>query len=94
MPSKGTSGQRGYNYRHQKLRKQLEPVVAAGRATCWRCTLPITPTQEWDLGHDDHDRRRYRGPEHRRAADCPEGGNRATANRRHTTAQPDASRPW
>lgn len=94
MPSKGTSGQRGYDYRHQQLRKQVEPVVAAGRAKCWRCGLPIHPTQAWDLGHDDHDRRRYNGPEHRHAADCPEGGNRATAGRRRTTAQPDASRPW
>lgn len=29
---------------------------------CWRCGTPIDPTY-WHLGHDDHDRSRYRGPE-------------------------------
>jgi hypothetical protein len=73
MPS--TSG-RGYGWNHQLRRKALEPLVAAGHATCWRCGRPILPTEKWDLGHDDEDRTRYRGPEH---ASC----NRATnANRR------------
>jgi hypothetical protein len=26
----------------------------------------ILPGQDWDLGHDDYDRSRYTGPEHRR----------------------------
>ena len=31
--------------------------------TCWRCrTTEINP-QHWHLGHDDHDRSVYRGPE-------------------------------
>src|SRR5215207_10927405 len=27
---------------------------------------PITPDEPWDLGHVDHDRSRYAGPEHRK----------------------------
>jgi hypothetical protein len=64
----------GYDRRHHHLRKQLAPIVATGRVTCWRCGKPITPTQPWDLGHDDQDRRIYRGPEHARC-------NRATSGR-------------
>lgn len=30
--------------------------------TCWRCDDPIDP-EHWHLGHDDHDRDVYRGPE-------------------------------
>jgi hypothetical protein len=42
--------------------------------TCWRCGEQINP-HDWALGHDDHDRTRYRGPE------CPPC-NYATAGRR------------
>jgi hypothetical protein len=56
-------------------------LVKAGQADCARCRLPIMPEQDWDLGHDDHDRSRYSGPEHRYSRDCSEGGNRATAGR-------------
>jgi hypothetical protein len=41
--------------------------------TCWRCGAPIDPNN-WHLGHDDYDRRLYRGPE------CPPC-NLATAGR-------------
>jgi hypothetical protein len=97
MPSKGTTGQRGYDYQHQKLRKQVAPLVAAGKATCWRCSERIDPGQDWDLGHDDDDRTKYRGPEHAKAADCVMGGNRATAGRQaqvFTGPPGDTSRAW
>ena len=58
------SNQRGYDETHRKLRRQLRPIVEAGRAHCWRCGEMISPREQWDLGHDDHDRTRYRGPEH------------------------------
>jgi len=32
---------------------------------CWRCGELIRPGQPWHLGHDDYDRTKYRGPEHR-----------------------------
>lgn len=55
---------RGYGPAHQALRKTYEPIVRAGAATCWRCGKRIDAHAEWDLGHDDHDRSVYRGPEH------------------------------
>ncbi|SRX93573.1 hypothetical protein MSP7336_01812 [Mycobacterium shimoidei] len=98
MPSKGTTNQRGYDYRHQRLRKQFEPLVRSGRAVCWRCGLPIKPDAKWDLGHDDNDRTKYRGPEHV-GRECPAGGNRGTAGRgrgQATTATGgvDTTRQW
>jgi hypothetical protein len=96
MPSHGTNSQRGYGYQHKKLRKQIAPQVDAGNADCWRCRGRIHPGQEWDLGHDDDDRTKYRGPEHARAADCEAGGNRATAGRRDIAIGPpiDTAKPW
>ena len=69
---------RGYGRDHRATRKLIEPTVSSGQATCWRCGQRILPDQPWDLGHDDADRTKYRGPEHARARDCPAGGNRAT----------------
>lgn len=67
-----TTRERGYGTAHKNLRKSYEKLVASGEALCWRCLengLPedqarIDPTDDWDLGHDDHDRTKYRGPEH------------------------------
>jgi hypothetical protein len=57
---------RGYGTAHQKLRARLAPIVAAGGVRCARCGHPIIPGTPWDLGHADHDRTVYTGPEHRR----------------------------
>jgi hypothetical protein len=88
MSMRATTSQRGYGGRHQQLRRALEPIVRAGLAVCARCGERIESGQEFDLGHDDLDRSRYTGPEHRYAADCPAGGNRST-NR-----APRASQEW
>jgi hypothetical protein len=78
---RGTTAERGYGSVHQAMRRHYAPTVRAGKATCWRCGKPIRPGQQWDVGHDDHDRTITRGPEHARRADCPEHGNRATSGR-------------
>lgn len=97
MPSRGTTTERGYDHNHRKLREAYKPLVASGKAHCWRCVergLPpeqslIRPNEPWDLGHDDDDRTRYRGPEHQRC-------NRA-APHQATPPPPagaDTSRDW
>ena len=71
---------RGYGANHQALREGLRPQVEAGLTNCARCGLPIEAGQLWDLGHLDGTHRTvFSGPEHRRAKDCPAGGNRATS---------------
>lgn len=54
---------KGYGYQHRKLRKQWAAIVDKGDAHCWRCGAWLDPDQPWHLGHDDHDRSKYRGPE-------------------------------
>src|SRR5262249_7292435 len=73
---------RGYGYPHQQLQKRWKPLVQAGLVDCARCGKRILPGEPWDLGHDDYDRTRYSGPEHRRC-------NRATQGRKRRT-----SRKW
>lgn len=80
-----TTTERGYDYKHRQLRKQVARHVATGTATCSRCGKRIDPSEAWDLGHDDHNRTIYRGPEH---AAC----NRAT-RRHHAEAWPTRNRP-
>jgi predicted kinase len=83
--ARGTTLQRGYGADHRRERAKWAPLVEAGQVRCWRpeCGQPIRPGQPWDLGHDDHDRSVYRGPEH---AAC----NRAT---RRASRQRPAPRP-
>ena len=51
--------------------------MKSGAAICVRCGEPILPTENRALGHDDLDRSRHTGPEHRRC-------NRATARSRQS----------
>lgn len=75
MRTKGSTAERGYGSAHQRLRKWWTPRVERGEVDCARCGRWIAPGSEWDLGHDDHDRSRYSGPEHQAC-------NRATSGRR------------
>lgn len=72
--ARGTSAERGYGPKHRAERKRWAPLVASGNVKCWRCGEYIAADEPFDLGHDDADRTRYRGPEH-------QGCNRATAGR-------------
>lgn len=60
-----TRQQRGYGQQHLNLRASWQQRIDAGeRVVCWRCKVTvIRPGDAWDLGHDDADRDRYRGPE-------------------------------
>ena len=75
--ARGTTTERGYGSSHQRIRAALQSRMDAGETfTCWRpdCQRPIDPA-DWHLGHDDHDRTLYRGPE---CVPC----NTATSSRR------------
>lgn len=72
--------ERGYGREHVKLRRRVARAVEAGCVRCARCGGLIAPGEPWDLGHDDEDRSRYAGPEHR-------GCNRATAAHRKQRRQ-------
>ena len=82
----GATVERGYGAAHKKLRAKTQLDVDAGRAYCWRCTKPIAPGTNWDLGHDDDDRTKYRGSEH-------VGCNRATSTHKSGNVV-DTSRVW
>lgn len=79
MRSVASTVARGYGARHVSLRKRWAKRVNAGGVQCARCGLLIVPGSEWDLGHDDHDRSRYVGPEH---AACNRGARRRRARPR------------
>jgi hypothetical protein len=76
--ARGTRQQRGYTAGHDALRKAWQRRMDAGETVhCWRCTRVIDPNN-WHLGHDDHDRTVYRGPE------CPLCNLQAGGRARHT----------
>jgi len=80
-----TTTQRGYGAQHQAKRAEYQRTVDAGAAECWRCNRPIKPGDDWDLGHDDHDRTKYRGIECRPCNRSTGGRNGAAAtNARHS----------
>lgn len=66
--ARGTRQDRGYDARHDSLRKWWAPKVAAGGVTC-RAVVCLRPsrligrTERWDLGHNA-DRSDWTGPEH------------------------------
>ena len=73
--ARGTRQARGYDAPHDRLRAAWQRHLDTGQlVACWRCGSPIDP-KRWHLGHDDHDRTKYRGPE---CVEC----NTATAARR------------
>ena len=76
MAAARTTTQRGYGVDHQRARARWQRIVDTGEAACTRCKLPIGPNDPWDLGHDDHDRAKYTGPEHP-ACNRAEGGRNA-----------------
>lgn len=90
MPRSGNTTERGYGNEHQALRARVRDKIAEqGGAQCWRCRQVITPWEPWDLGHDDHDRGVYRGPEHRA---CNRSAGARKTNRRRSRRAVD--RDW
>jgi len=100
VASRPSPSQRGYDAKHQRLRKQQKRRVATGTVRCARgaaCKRAehvngvlvgglIHPAEEWDLGHDDRDRTRYTGPEH---SSC----NRATKSHQPPRRRPTETHP-
>ena len=58
-----TTTAKGYGFVHQQKRAEWQKVIDAGAGECARCHAPLKPGDDWDLGHDDHDRTKYNGPE-------------------------------
>jgi hypothetical protein len=75
----GRTTELGYDYNHRQIRARLVPLVAKGGWICTRyghAQFPDCPgeipahhpshaSQVWQLGHDDWDKSRYTGPEHK-----------------------------
>ena len=87
---RGNTTQRGYGAAHQAERARQLADFTPGQP-CARCGQPIASEDDADLGHDDHDRSRYRGLEHRR---CNRGAARKPGWKgRRNTPQPAPCRP-
>jgi hypothetical protein len=63
--ARGTRHERGYDAKHERLRKSWVPRVALGVVECWRCGERISPLEPWQYGHCDDNRDVWHGPEHR-----------------------------
>ena len=61
--NRGTTTERGYGTKHQRIRAWWEPRVASGKVNCARCGERISPLEQWHLDHTD-DRTGYLGPSH------------------------------
>ena len=73
--ARGTRQERGYDADHDREAKRWRDAVRRGElVTCWRCGDPITDPNDCHLGHDDHDRRVTRGPEHGRSCNLSAAG--------------------
>lgn len=83
--ARGRRQERGYDARHDALRRVTARQVHAGRAVCWRCGEPITRSEAWHLGHCDNDRRVYHGPEHEA---CNTGARGPCPHPSHAVEQP------
>lgn len=83
-----TTTERGYGAEHERKRAKYQKRMDAGEVFgCWRCGKSIPNVASlWDLGHDDNDRTKYMGPEHR---SC----NRAVQRRKAANVV-DTSREW
>jgi hypothetical protein len=77
---------RGYGAEHQRIRRALQRLVAAGCAVCTRCSKTIALGEDWDLDHTD-DRRGYRGAAH---SSC----NRRAGALKQAAARRKVSRSW
>lgn len=80
---------------HRAIRAALKALVATGQAWCWRCGKHIPPGSPVHAGHDDADRRVYRG------AECPPCNLKAAAskgarvaNARRRKNPPEPSQDW
>lgn len=87
-----TTAERGYGAEHQRKREQWKPAVEAGGVNCAYepCSEQIRPGTPWDLGHDDEDRSKYTGPEHRA---CNRRHKAKRAAERRQIGDPDPI-PW
>ncbi len=61
---KGTTGERGYGYAHQRARRQALAAMV-DEQPCVRCGEPMYHWQLLDLDHADDDRSVYLGLAHR-----------------------------
>jgi len=90
MPKDGSTFANGYTKRHEAERKRWKPKVDAGLVNCWRCGQWLDPAQPWDLGHDDQDRTKYRGPE---CIACNRGAGARASNAKRGYL-PRVNRQW